>query len=103
MKQYNILKNTSDSEPLNKTLFVFYTLPTKKWKYKKIPSGWTWIGSGYTSPIGSEKVEKYTNEEQFSGPPEKEKDMIKFLEHKFEKLKEKNAIGSFIIKKTYMY
>ena len=107
LKKYNIFKNISDdklnTEPLNKTLFVFYTSPTKYWKYEEFPSGWSWIGSGRTKPVGSEQVLKYTNEEQFSGPPQTQKDMIQFLEHTFEKLKEEKAIESFKIKETCMY
>jgi len=92
------------SEDLNKTLFVFYTKPTKYWRYKNIPDGWDWVGSGHTYPFSAdkEKIPKYTNEEQFTGPSKNETEMRAFLEHKFQKLKEKKSIDCFKIKKSYM-
>ena len=86
----------------DKTLFVFYKLSSKCfWTYKKFPNGWQWIGSGRTTPVGSKKDIKYTNEEQFSGPAENKEEMITFLEKTFEKLKEENFIDFFKIKENY--
>lgn len=94
----------SNIEHVNKTLFVFYTKPTKYWDYEDFPDGWKWIGSGHTYPfpVDYTKIPKYTNEEQFSGPSDNEIEMIKFLEYKFDKLKEEKVIDCFEIKETYM-
>jgi|UniRef100_A0A6C0H3D8 hypothetical protein len=83
------------------TLFVFYTPPRKYWEYGKFPEGWKFVGSGRTYPISNKKP-KYTNEEQFSGPPDNKKVMIQFLKYEFEKLKNEKAIDCFEIKNTYM-
>ena len=98
-------KDTKPSpEDLKKTLFIFYTKPTKYWEYKNIPKGWEWVGSGrtYPFPIDQEKIPKYTNEEQFTGPSKNEREMVAFLEQKFQKLKQKKTIECFKIKQSYM-
>ena len=86
----------------DKTLFVFYKLFTNSyWTYNNFPSGWEWIGSGRTTPIGCKMKEKYTHEEQFSGPVENNDEMILFLEKTFNQLKKDKVVEFFKIKETY--
>ena len=98
------LDDKSSAEDLKKTLFVLYTKPTKCWDYKNIPKEWEWVGSGrtYPFPVEQEKIPKYTNEEQFTGPSKNETEMIAFLYHTFQTLKEQKTIDCFEIKQTYM-
>ena len=107
LQKYTPIESICDktfTENINKTLFVFYTRPSKYWKYGKFPDGWKSIGSGrtYPFPVDLKKIPKYTNEEQFSGPSENQLEMVKFLEYEFQKLKEEKAIDCFEIKETYM-
>jgi hypothetical protein len=85
-----------------KTLFVFYTTPTKSWKYDKFPDGWEWIGSGRTCPIGTKEIQLHTREEQFDGPEKSKEEMTKFLKQTFENLKKQNVIESYKIRETYV-
>lgn len=86
----------------DKTLFVFYKLFTNSyWTYNNFPSGWKWIGSGRTTPIGCKMKKKYTHEEQFSGPAENNDEMTIFLEKTFNQLKEDKLVEFFKIKETY--
>ena len=86
----------------DKTLFVFYTFAQKSyWTYNKFPNGWKWVGSGRTTPICSNVKEKYTNEEQFSGPAENNDKMVIFLEKTFKKLEEEKIIKFFKIQENY--
>ena len=98
------LEDELSAQNVKKTLFVFYTRPTKYWEYKNIPKEWEWVGSGrtYPFPIDQKKIPKYTNEEQFTGPSKNETEMIAFLEHKFQKLKEEKTIDCFEIKESYI-
>ena len=91
-----------DQKDSKKTLFVFYTTPTKSWKYDKFPDGWEWIGSGRPCPIGTKKIQLHTREEQFDGPVKSKEEMTKFLKKTFENLKEQNVIESYKIKETYI-
>ena len=84
------------------TLFVFYKpVPNSYWTYNKFPNEWEWIGTGRTTPIGSKIKEKYTHEEQFSGPAANNDEMILFLEKTFNQLKQENLVECFKIQETY--
>lgn len=84
------------------TLFVFYKpVPNSYWTYNKFPNKWEWIGTGRTTPIGSKIKEKYTHEEQFSGPAANNDEMILFLEKTFNQLKQENLVECFKIQETY--
>jgi hypothetical protein len=98
------IQDKPSEQDLKKTLFVFYTKPTKYWKYENIPEGWEWIGCGrtYPFPVDQETIPKYTNEEQFTGPSKNETEMVLFLEQEFQKLKEEKTIDCFEIKQSYM-
>lgn len=90
-----------DQNDFKQTLFVFYTTPTKYWKYDTFPDGWVWIGSGRTCPVNSKKIHLHSHEEQFEGPVKSKKEMITILEKKFEELKNHNVIKSYKIRETY--
>jgi len=102
-KQNKTMKIKEKEE--EKVVFVFYTFFDKEtpasWSYSKFPNGWHWIGSGQTSAFGEKKM-IYENEEQFSGPKETQQEMITYLTRFFNKLKQKNYVKLFKIKKSYM-
>jgi hypothetical protein len=94
-----------EKEEDEKVVFVFYTFFDKEtpasWSYSKFPNGWNWVGSGRTSAVGEKKM-IYENEEQFSGPKENQQKMITYLTTFFNKLKQKNYVKRFKIKKSYL-
>jgi len=89
----------------NRNLFVFYnfnekTEKDKSWIYK-LPKEWEWVGSGKTSAINKKKLE-YLREEQFSGTKKTELKMIEYLKNFFDKLKKKEIITKYKIRKSYL-
>jgi hypothetical protein len=99
--EYMFFQDTEPPSPECITLFVFYTEPKDYWEYKKMPSGWKWIGSGRTHAVNAEKKSFYTNEEQFSGSSSNKKQMESFLNKTFSLLQEQKIISAFIIKENY--
>ena len=95
---------SNNNEDKSSTLFVFYTFQpnknTERWKYRKFPTNWWWVGSGTTTPIGAKK-NLYELEEQFSGPSKSKVKMRDYLDKFFIKLKNKGILKRYKIRNTY--
>lgn len=87
-----------------KVIFVFYTFAQGgSWNYKKLPSGWWWVGGGSTEPVNATgKSEKYQREEQFQGPAVTQDQTMLYLDKVFTKLKKDGVISMFKLRKSYL-
>lgn len=87
-------------------VFVFYTLQRpERWTYHRLPSGWRWVGAGFTEPVlsnaASTHVQRYQHEEQFMGPKMSRDIMKLYLQTYFDRLKEKGIVRIYKIRYAY--
>ena len=79
-------------------MFVFYNeIKQGDWGIiENVPSGWDFVGSGMTSPIGSKLLE-YRREQQYNGPDTSRGEMEMCLNKYFSDVVEKGLIEKYKI------
>lgn len=87
-----------------RVVFVFYTLSqSATWQYSKLPTGWTWTGSGSTGQqiIQTKSRAVYKSEEQFNGPKSTQPAMRQYLATYFSKLVDSGIVKRFKIRSSF--